>query len=236
MINWITFNGKSLKDFGVYISGSGVFDAPERDEESIEVPGRNGELTLDNGRYKNITITYPAFIIRNFKRNVSGLRNFLLSNRGFGRLEDTYHPEEYRLAKWAGNFEAEPIDELYAANFKLTFDCYPQRFLKSGEMPIELTSSASIFNEFYQESKPLIRAYGTGSFTISGITVAINSASGYTDIDCDLEEAYKDSLATNCNGNITLTSGKFPVLNPGNNSISMSGITKLIIYPRWWIL
>lgn len=236
MINWITFNGKSLKDFGVYISGSGVFDAPERDESSVEVPGRNGELTLDNGRYKNISIEYPAFIIRNFKRNVSGLRNFLLANRGFARLEDTYHPEEFRIAKWDGKFTADPIDELYAANFKLKFDCYPQRFLKIGEMPIELTAAATIFNEYAQEAKPLIRAYGTGSFTIAGVTITINSANDYTDIDCDLEEAYKDSLATNCNGNITLTSGQFPVLSPGDNAISMSGITKLIISPRWWIL
>ena len=183
MINWITFNEKSLKDFGVYISGSGVFDAPERDYSSVEVPGRNGELTLDNGRYKNITVEYPAFIIRDFKRNVAALRNFLLANRGFCRLEDTYHPEEYRIAKWDGKFTADPVDELYAANFKLTFDCYPQRFLKIGEMPIELTASATIFNEYLQESKPLIRAYGTGSFTISGVTITINSANSYTDID-----------------------------------------------------
>lgn len=236
MINWVDFNNKSLRDFGVYISGSGVFDAPERDETSVSVAGRNGELTLDNGRYKNITVEYPAFIIRDFKRNVQGLRNFLLSNRGYYRLEDTYHPEEFRIAKWDGKFTADPVDELYAANFTLTFDCYPQRFLKIGEMPIEFTAAGSIFNDYLQEAKPLIRAYGTGSFTIGDCTVTINSANVYTDIDSDLEECYKDNLSTNCNGNVTLTSGTFPTLPSGENDISMSGITKLIIYPRWWIL
>ena len=60
----IVFNYKSLSDFGVYISGKRVFDAPERDTESIKIPGRNGELTVDNGRYNNLELTYPAFIIR----------------------------------------------------------------------------------------------------------------------------------------------------------------------------
>lgn len=103
-------------------------------------------------------------------------------------------------------------------------------------MPIEFTAAGSIFNDYLQEAKPLIRAYGTGSFTIGDCTVTINSANVYTDIDSDLEECYKDNLSTNCNGNVTLTSGTFPTLPSGENDISMSGITKLIIYPRWWIL
>ena len=100
----ITFNNKSLADYGVYISGKGVFNAPERDTESIKIPGRNGELTIDNGRYNNLALTYPAFIIRDLKTNIQGLRNHLLSQRGYVRLEDDYYPEEYRLAKWIGDF------------------------------------------------------------------------------------------------------------------------------------
>lgn len=236
MRNYIVFNNKSLADFGVYISGKGVFNAPERDAEEVEVPGRNGSLTLDNGRYKNIPLTYPAFIVRDMSSNIEGLRNFILAQKGYARLEDTYHPDEFRLAKWKGEFEAEPNEELYAANFDLSFTCYPQRFLKIGEVPIEVTGNKTIRNAFLHPALPLIRAYGTGTFTISGVSVQITSASSYTDIDCWLQEAYKDSLATNCNGNIVLTNGEFPALNPGDNSISMTGITKLIITPRWWIL
>jgi len=232
----IVFNNKSLADFGVYISGTGVFNAPERDAELVQIPGRNGELTLDKGRYKNISLTYPAFIIRDFKNNVQALRNFLLSQKGFCRLEDDYHSEEFRMAKWVGAFEADPIAELYAANFDLNFSCYPQRFLKEGENPIEVTGNATIMNRYYTTALPLIRAYGTGSFTIGGIAVQITTANGYTDIDCDLQEAYKDTLATNCNANIVLTNSVFPSLVPGDNAITLSGITKLEIIPRWWIL
>ena len=234
MINFIVFNGKKLKDYGVFISGEAVFNAPKRSTTSVTVPGRNGALTLDNGRYENITLKYPAFIVRSFKDRVSELRNFVLTQSGYQRLEDTYHPDEYRLARWSTDFSVKPDEELLAGEFDLTFDCYPQRFLKSGENAIEITSATTIINEQMTTALPLIRAYGTGTFTINGVTVQITSASSYTDIDCDLQECFKDTLATNCNGNVVLTT--FPELTPGENTISMSGITKLEITPRWWRL
>ena len=234
MINFIVFNGKKLKDYGVFISGEAVFDAPKRDTTSVTVPGRNGELTLDNGRYENITIKYPAFIVRSFKERISELRNFVLSQSGYQRLEDTYHPDEFRLAKWESDFSVKPDEALLAGEFDLKFNCYPQRFLKSGENAIEITSATTIINEQMTTALPLIRAYGTGTFTINGVTAQITSASSYTDIDCDLQECFKDTLATNCNENVVLTT--FPELKPGENTISMSGITKLEITPRWWRL
>lgn len=233
MRQWLTFNGKSSKDFGVYISGLNTYNAPERDVEVLSIPGKNGDLTIDNGRYKNITVSYPAFIYDQFDQNIEGLRNYLLSQSGYKRLEDTYHPEEFRLGRFRGEFSAKVVDWLEAGEFDLEFDCYPQRFLKSGEQPLTFTAAGSIHNE-YMPSKPLIRAYGTGSFTISGVSVQITTANEYTDIDCELMEAYKGS--TNCNGNIVLTNGTFPVLNQGDNSVGISGLTRIEITPRWWIL
>lgn len=133
MRNWFTYGGKSSKDFGVYISGSGTFNAPERDQSSVSVVGRNGDLTIDNGRYKNTVLTYPAFIYDNFDANVSAFRNFLLKATSYKRLEDTYHPEEYRLAKYSDGFEADVVATLRGGEFNLLFDCCPQRFLKDGE-------------------------------------------------------------------------------------------------------
>lgn len=236
MKNFIIFNNKSLRDFGVYISGLNTYNAPSRDAESVSVPGRNGNLTLDNGRYNNISVTYPAFICNNYDARVEGLRNFLLSQSGYKRLEDTYHPDEYRLARWAGEFTAETLDALIAGKFDMTFDCYPQRFLKEGEKQIELLANGSINNPYLQTALPLIRAYGTGSFSINGIAVSISSALTYTDIDCDLQECYKDSLSTNRNAYVTLTNGEFPKLSPGTNSVVLSGISKIIVTPRFWIL
>lgn len=236
MKNFIIFNNKSLRDFGVYISGLNTYNAPSRDAESVSVPGRNGNVTLDNGRYNNISVTYPAFICNNYDARVEGLRNFLLSQSGYKRLEDTYHPDEYRLARWAGEFTTDTLDALIAGKFDMTFDCYPQRFLKEGEKQIEFSANGSINNPYLQTALPLIRAYGTGSFSINGIAISISSALTYTDIDCDLQECYKDSLASNRNAYVTLTNGEFPKLSSGANSVVLSGISKVIITPRFWIL
>lgn len=235
MRQWLFFDGKNSKDYGVYISGRGTFGAPARDQESISVAGRNGDLTLDNGRYKNIIVTYPAFIYRDFKNQIAAFRNHLFSGTSYRRLEDTYHPNEYRLAKYTGSFDPDVVADLRAGEFELTFDCYPQRFLKSGEKTITFTSGGSIRNDWSTVALPLVRAYGNGSVTINGITITISGADGYTDIDCDIQEAYKDTPATSRNSNITLSNGVFFSLTPGINTISFT-CSRVEITPRWWIL
>lgn len=233
--DYFIFGDIDSRQYSVGIYGDQLAKAPERDQERVSVPGRNGDLILDNERYLNIIVPYKAYIIDNYNENVKGLRNALLSKHGYQKLEDSINPDEYRMAQ-SMPFEPNEYGVLRAAEFELQFNCKPQRFLKAGDIPIEVTTSATIYSEYDQPALPLIRAYGTGSFTIGGVTIQITSASSYTDIDCELQEAYKDSLATNCNGNIVLTNGKFPQLVKGNNAVSKSGITKLIIYPRWWIL
>lgn len=235
MRNWLTLDGKSSKDFGVYISGLNTFGAAERDQTKVEVVGRNGDLTIDNGRYRNVSVVYPAFIYDGFKENVAAFRNFLLSKKSYTRLEDTYHPDEYRLAKFSGSFNAEVVANLVAGEFDLTFDCYPQRFLKKGELESEFTSSGAILNDTDQTALPLVRVYGDGSVTINGTTITISGSDSYTDIDCDLQEAYKDTLNVSKNNTITLNDGKFFDLESGENVISFTA-SKVVIKPRWWIL
>ena len=108
-------------------------------------------------------------------------------------------------------------------------------FLKSGEDPVEYTTTGGITNETRFEARPLIRVYGTGALGIGTETVTITENPGYIDIDCEMMDAFYG--AVNCNSYITLSSGKFPVLAPGYNGIEPgAGITKVIITPRWWIL
>lgn len=234
MRNYFIFNGYNSKDYGVYISGLNTFVGAERDTEVISIPGRNGDLTIDNGRYKNIEITYPAFIYDKFDMNVSAFRGILLSSRGYKRLEDSYHPQEYRKARYTGSFTPDVVDWLSAGEFDLTFDCDPRRFLKEGENPITINSGDRLKNHTMFDAKPIIRAYGTGTLHINDISLRVNTADGYTDIDCELQEAYKGT--TNCNGNIILTDGIFPILAGGDNLIRYSGFTQIDITPNWWIL
>jgi phage-related protein len=116
--------------------------------------------------------------------------------------------------------------------FTVNFDCDPRRFLKIGDKAVEFNVNGSLMNPTSYTAKPLIRAYGVGALTIGGNTLHVQSADGYTDIDTELQEAYKG--ATNCNNNIILDSGNFPTLAPGIDAISFTGFTKLEITPRWY--
>ena len=56
----LTFDGENSGDYGIYITGAGTFNAPQRDVDLVTIPGRNGSFALDHGRFENIEVTYPA--------------------------------------------------------------------------------------------------------------------------------------------------------------------------------
>lgn len=132
-----TFNGINSGDYGVYIGGDAVYNAPARVVEMVAVPGRNGALAMDEGRYENIEVTYPAFLAdttqADFANRVSELRNALCAVTGYQRLVDDYNPNEYRLAVYKSGLEVSPTQYNRAGGFDITFECKPQRFLVSGE-------------------------------------------------------------------------------------------------------
>ena len=58
--HYFIFGGVDSRTYGMVVSNDNGFDAPERDVKEVEIPGRNGSLVLDNGRYKNQTLTNPG--------------------------------------------------------------------------------------------------------------------------------------------------------------------------------
>lgn len=230
----INFNGKNLIDFGCHTDELDSLTRPQRDTSSVEIPGRNGTLTFSNNRFKNVTLSFNCMIDKDFERNYAALMAFLLQDDEYHRLEGYAEKETYRMAKLSSAPKTDTSAWFQRATFTLDFDCKPQRFLKSGKEVKTFTAAGTLKNPTLFTALPLIRAYGTGNFSVGGITVKITSADSYTDIDCDMQEAYKGT--TNCNGNITLTDGEFPSLKEDVNEITMTGITKLEITPRWWTI
>lgn len=232
-MNSFIFNGKKSSEFGIYISGSGTYKFPERDVQKIEVPGRNGDLIIDNGRFKNITLNYPAFVRQNFKKNTDAARMWLLQDSAYHRLEDSYHPEQFRLARFVGPIDWSMRFMNLSGECELMFDCKPQRFLKSGEVPIRATSDIKLMNPTVFEAKPLIRVYGeNGTLIVGNNIVRILKIDEYVDIDSDVENAFKGTV--NCNANIRLED--FPSLCSGETGIKIEGnITSIEITPRWWL-
>lgn len=234
--NYFTFAGESSLDYGIGISGSGTYNKPPKRSERFTIPGRNGDLVIEDGSYENLEYTYPAYIVEKLPVRIDGLAAFLLSTKGYQRLEDTYHPEFFRMGVYLSGLDVEPGTLNAYGRFDVTFDVKPQKFLVVGEIPIEYTENGVISNPTRFYAKPLIRAYGTGVLGIGSESITILQADEYTDLDCDAEEAYKDSYANNCNGNIRLSGANYPRLRPGDTGISLDGITKIEIVPRWFTI
>lgn len=239
MIGYLTANGKSSADFNVYLSGDGTYGIAERDVEQTSIPGRSGDLLIDNGRYKNVSHAYKCVIRGDFAKNFSGFLGYLQAQRGYIRLEDSFHPDEYVLGRFTGETHPKRMTRDVMGSFEITFSRKPQRYLKAGEEPLpEFTTNGQIFSEMYTESLPLVRVYGTGAVGIGDNTITINSLTSgatYTDIDCDTQNAFYGT--TNCNDKITLNSGEFFSLKPGANGISLgNGVSRVIVTPRWWKL
>lgn len=233
MRNYLIFDSGDSRDYGVYISGQGTFESPVREYNMQQIPGRSGDLIGSETRLENMEVTYPAFIYRNFRENLRNLRSFLLSRIGYFRLEDTYHPDEYRLAVYKGGLSPEVLSRNQAGQFELTFEVKPQRWLKDGERSRMMTSSGVLSNPTHFDAAPLLRVYGTGTIGIGSDSITITAANQYTDIDCDIMEAYKGTESRNAY--ITLSGNDFPKLTPGDNNISLgTGITRVDITPRWW--
>ena len=133
MRNYFILDGVDSRDFGVYISGQGTFNSPEKDYTFYNVPGRDGALLSSENRFNNVTLKYDAFICRDFDNNIAAFRTFLLSLNGYKRLTDSYHPDEFRYAVFTGPLEAKVEKRNDAGSFTITFSCKPQRYLLTGE-------------------------------------------------------------------------------------------------------
>lgn len=178
MFNYFIFDGHDSRDYGVYISGGGTFNSPARLYENISVPGRDGDLLGASTRLQNVTLTYPAGVVSDFAANIEGLRNMLLSTVGYAVLYDSYHPDEYRYAVYKGGLEQDPLSNLQAGEFEITFECKPQRYLFSGGEARDLGT----WGEVTELTGDIVTFEGAADTDIKSLTVQIEpSQSGSGD-------------------------------------------------------
>lgn len=181
MVNFkhFVYGGIDSADYGVYISGEGVFNAPERAVELVTVAGRNGAVAIDQGHWENIEVVYPAGMFAadqtEFRTRLADFRNALKSQIGYQRLQDDYHPNEYREALIIDAVEVSPAHMATAGEFDIIFNCKPQRFLTSGETAITVTSGNTLTNPTPYDAQPLIMAKGYGTITVGGYEIELTN-------------------------------------------------------------
>lgn len=235
----ISFGCIDSQNFKVWLTDVRAADSPKRDVSFLSIPGRNGDLIVDNNRWNNVDITYSFAIPTEFADYFDAFKRALLSQCGYQRLEDSLYPDIFRMAIVKEPIQPEVMRYNRTGTFDVTFHCKPQRYLKSGEFATTLTEPTTLYGDGFV-AKPLITVYGSGAgtLTVGDTTVEIKDMADQLTLDCDLQTAYRqvgDGAPENMNGSIYAPN--FPELGKRENPISWTGgVTKIEIIPRWWTI
>lgn len=249
MNNFFVYDGRNSRDWKVGLSGSGTYNAPARKGEAVSIPGRSGTVWVDEGAYENTSLVYPCWIADGFNERVDDFRAFLQAHGDkYYRLEDTYHPDEYRLARYPGDFTATPGTRNLTGRFDLVFDCDPRRWLKAGEKEqylfleessTEEGTSTSIYNPTYYPAAPSLYFdhANIGSIYFGDTRLAIAEELDTVTLDC---ETYvwrnQDNLViapkVDIYGELRLTPGVMDI----RETCSLSDYLVVLITPRWYTI
>lgn len=198
--NSLTFGSVNSLDYGIFVTGDAVYNAPERAVERVSVAGRNGDLLIDQGHWNNIEVSYPcgtfAETASDFSRKIAAFRNAVVSQLGYQRLSDTYNDSEYRMADASAGFDVTPTLGK-AGEFTLTFNCKPQRWLASGEATITVADGETLVNPTLYDAHPLLAVEGYGTIGFNGYEITIDNATlGRAQLALDTRWTSTEAMST----------------------------------------
>lgn len=262
----IMFNGLSSEDFGFKVWQPPDYQIPEKEYETIHIPGRDGDLVIDKESFKNTLRSYVVSFGKTDRKDFTLLANklseWLNSAHGYARLEDSYEPEYYRQALYQKTISIKNVYE-QAGCVTIEFNCKPQRFLKSGDNVIRIEKQIKVItdenhgnvtdsqngnvegcccygylrNPTAFKSRPTIKIYGFGSGELEIGDQVLEISSIDNYLVIDCEMMEIYKDKINCNSKVKLNRNDFPKLLPGLNRILFSGgITSVEVIPKWWTI
>ena len=230
--SYFIWNGIDCRSMGVIMRGPAAIVRPEERVQHVTIPGRTGDLTeLEGENIYNSYIQTVSISVRGGFR----VRDIYKWLRGEGYVTFSGEPDRKQKARIIGAITLNRVSRnLDNWAGEVQFYCQPMK-QKLTEDTVTVTSSGTaVQNTGDVESKPKITAKANGSsmtitaggksLTITGLT----SGSEYI-IDSEIMEvsnAARTALLTKD------SVGSFPVLQPGNNAVTGSGWSKLVIDRR----
>lgn len=259
MRNTLKVGNVTLNGVSVYVLECNDDDAAEPDYEAISVPGRSGDLHIWNERWKNKLVTYKCACMVNAKTVVPALITQLLTQYGYQRIEDTFHPEYYKMGEYVGATTPVYSPGGDAAKFNLTFDCKPQKWLLSGEAEQSVSSGVILTNPTNVPAYPLFKIQGYGNLDFWTDYISVNKhstlgtlkitdagiavgATNYLMYDCDVNYAYDSVSNVSYNSyarfkrNTFIRNSDRGYLSAGKTRLYWDNTMSVKIIPRWCAL
>lgn len=217
------FNNESSLDYLTVSKLPSIFKA-QKDITKIEIDGRDGFLTQDDGSYKGIIKTVECWV-----KDLSYIDYLCNWLTGSSDVIFSNEPDRVYKATIINQIQFDVVARDFHT-FLIQFDCQPHKYAIDNNT-IVLTSSGNVFNPAPTFSKPLIKIYGSGAInlTINGNVIKLTNISGYVTINSEMMDCYKDLQLMN-----NYMIGDFPSLISGNNIISWTGtVSKIEITPNF---
>ena len=197
---YLVINGRDSREFGIYLIDGNIFDYSVRDYQTYQIPGRTGDVSIDHGRWKNITVTFKCAAYDNSRQKLDAWRAFLLSGMGAKRelmhastpsgiiypgyngsyrIETSIEPDVYRIGILKGASSPQLSLQGGGGYVEVSFDCSPKKYLKSGDEKL-LHGNTPLYNPTYYDARPLIKVKALSS---SGYIQIKNYAKDFYDPD-----------------------------------------------------
>ena len=207
-------NKDSYEDFGIVINVKPPSVVPENNIDEYELPGRDGNLTIDYKTRKSYILPLECTIMD--KSRIEEVKAWLMNTSS--DLIFSWDPDYKYQARIINKIDISQSLKTFG-EFPLMFKVQPYK-LSIGEELITLTSTGTIYNGTGNTSLPIIKAFGTGAITltINGLSVILTNVVDSVTVDSNLMDAYAGIQLCN-----NLMQGEFPILEVGNNVISWSG-------------
>ena len=223
--NGYFYNKYFFDDLGLLVAEYSPYIINNEDVETVEVEGRSGTLTIKKGTYKDKEKTLKFRLPdKNFNWDKIDYIENWLKNIEDNRLIYDRVDRAYRVKRVVFSNIAREL-KLYK-EFEVNFICDP--FFTDLEESVEVFNSNSgiIYYNGTEEGTPIIEIEGNGNIQIdvNGEIMQIENVEGYVKVDCDLLQVLnKDGLSKDWD-----STGEFPYLLKGENSINISGSVKKI--------
>lgn len=230
--SFFIWNGIDCRSKGVIMRGPAAIVRAEERVKHVEIPGRAGDLTETEGT--DIFNSYIQTITISVKdrMNVRKVYSWL---RGSGFVTFSGEPDRKQAARVIGaitlNRVSRNIDHWAG---EVQFYCQPFKQLLT-ENKVTITSSGStVRNNGDVACRPMWKVIPSGSSAVITANEKTITVTGLTSgtviwIDSDTMEVWnaeKSALLTKD------STGDFPVLEPGNNTVTGSGWSSIEIEKR----
>lgn len=232
--SYFIWKNKDCRAMGVKLSGPVPIIRPEERVNHVTIPGRSGDLTETEGAEVYNSYIQTATILVHGGYRVREIFNWL---KGSGYVTFSGEPDRKQPARIIG---AVTLDK-HSYNLdwwtgEVQFYCQPLKEKLTSET-VQITSSGSnVQNAGDVRSRPKITATASGTsmtiaaggneLTITGLTSGKDYVIDSETMEVSLTESGTTTLLT------ANSSGDFPELDPGANSVTGSGWSKLVIDRR----